>query len=157
MLPAGYTEWMIAKCIYQEEKTRAGLRKVINLGTCWTWNPGGHQENYLVTISYLDQELKKRKRNGISVFRIISIWVRSNIMSIDTITQDYMSKKKKGSCPKRVYKMETKHAITFHLPWCSILGWLSKIVYKNHISTVLWEIRKVMITLAAQFLMNNVL
>lgn len=34
MLPAGYTEWMIAKCIYQEEKTRAGLRKVINLGTC---------------------------------------------------------------------------------------------------------------------------
>lgn len=113
MLPAGYTEWMIAKCIYQEEKTRAGLRKVINLGTCWTWNPGGHQENYLVTISYLDQELKKRKRNGISVSRIISIWVRSNIMSIDTITQDYMSKKKKAVVLKEYIKWRPNMLLLF--------------------------------------------
>lgn len=47
--------------------------------------PGGHQENYLVTISYMDQEFKKRKRNGISDFRIINILVISKVTLIDTV------------------------------------------------------------------------
>lgn len=42
----------------------------------------------------MDQELKKRKRNGISDFRIISVWVISKVMGIDTTTQDYMSEKR---------------------------------------------------------------
>ena len=47
--------------------------------------PGGYQENYLETISYMDQELKKRKRTGISGFRIINTWVISKVTLIDTI------------------------------------------------------------------------
>lgn len=49
--------------------------------------PRGHPENYLVATGHTVQELKKRKRNGISDFRIINIWAIIKVMGIDTRTR----------------------------------------------------------------------
>ena len=53
----------------------------------------GYQENYLVAIRYTDQELRKRRRNGILDFRIINMGVIIEVMSIDSIIQDYMNRR----------------------------------------------------------------